>query len=555
MLDILLKGGMIFDGTGAAARRGDVGILDGRVAGIGEIADTSARETVVCTGSVVCPGFIDIHTHYDAQILWDNQLTPSSWLGVTTVLMGNCGFSIAPTRPAGRSMWIETMENVEAMSRPALEAGITWEFESFSEYLDLCADRKPALNVAALVGHTALRMFVMGADAYERPSNDHELSVMRHELVRSLEAGGRGFATSRSPAHVGPGGPSRSESNCGAVRSIRIGRCPFGLARPDAADGRWSRLRYGAIQGTRWRRTGQPVTWCSLHQGVEGGRHFELSDATTEARKNGADLWAQMSCLPVITQFALSRPYVLESVPAFGELSLVDADERYRRYGDPAWRRRAKEEVQANREGRTFEIDMDRLRISELPAGADESILGKSVGEIARESGEDAFDAFIEIGLSTELKANFDLVLFNADEDEVAELLSRPSTLLGLSDAGAHTSQLCDASFGPHLLGRFVRERKDFDLAYGIWRLTGHPASVLGLSDRGVLKTGSAADICVFDPVTISEGVRTRVADQPAGAERVIKTPTGVQHVLVNGTFIRRDGCPLDGTGAGHILR
>jgi N-acyl-D-aspartate/D-glutamate deacylase len=296
-----------------------------------------------------------------------------------------------------------------------------------------------------------------------------------------------------------------------------------------------------------------PVTWCSLHEGVQGGRHWELSDATSRARARGSDLWAQMSCLPVVSQFTLARPYVLESVPAFGELSALPVETRRASYRDASWRRRALEEITRNREGRTFAIDFERMVLAESASSPE--IVGRSVGELARDRGHQPMDVFVELGLEDGLATRFDLIMFNSNEDTVAQLLARDSTILGLSDAGAHTSQLCDASFAVHLLGRFVRERRDLDLEFAVWRLTGHPAEVFGFADRGLLKRGYVADVCVFNPATIGEGPRERVYDQPGGADRLIKQSIGVEHVLVNGTMIRRDGVPIANAAPGRVLR
>jgi len=550
-LDLLLTNGTVIDGSGQPAYRADVGLSGDRIVKVDALAETEAREVVDCSGLVVAPGFIDIHTHYDPQVLWDPALTPSSWFGVTTVLMGNCGFSIAPTREGDRQTCIETLENVEAMSKVALDTGIDWEFETFGEYLDAVARRPLALNVASMVGHTALRMYVMGPSAFTRPATTDEIREMQVVLEDSIASGACGFATSKSPSHVGAGGlpvPSRLAENDeifaladvfnNAGRGIlqTLGGPGFGIPE------------FSVVA----QRSGRPVTWCSLHEGVSGGAHWDLSKATQQAREEGVDLWAQMGCLPVVARFRLDHPYILESVRAFGELSSRPETERLDAYRDKAWRDRAFTEMVENKAGRTFEFDWSRMFVSE--SIAQEDLIGRRLSDLAEERGTSALDVMLDLALKEDLSTRYEFVLFNSDEDQVGALLRQDSTILGLSDAGAHASQLCDASYALHLLGHFVRERHEFSLEFGVWRLTGHPATALGFDERGFLRPGYIADVCVFDPNTIAELPSERVHDLPGGADRLIKRPVGVEHVLVNGTFIRRDGIQLD-SAPGRVLR
>jgi N-acyl-D-amino-acid deacylase len=551
MIDVLLHGGLVVDGSGSPGRRADVAIVGDRIAEIGQLGDAEARERVDCSGLVVSPGFIDIHTHYDPQVLWDPELTPSSWYGVTTVLMGNCGFSIAPTRPGDRGTCIETLENVEAMSGAALEAGIAWEFETFGEYLDAVQSRPLTLNVAAMVGHSALRMFAMGDAAFDRAADPDEISVMQSVLEESLAAGAHGFATSKSPSHVGSHGrpvPSRLATNDEIFSLADVFR--------GAGKGVLQTLGGPGYDIPEFRvladRCARPVTWCSLHQGVAGGRHWELSKATAEARRDGVDLWAQMGCLPVVAQFSLEQPYIMGSLPAFAELSAGSRAERLLAYQEPDWRSRALSELTENRAGLTFSFDWSRMTIVETKKHHD--LYGRSLADLATERGGSPLDVLVDLSLDEDLETRFQLVLFNSDEDEVGRLLSQDSTILGLSDAGAHASQLCDASYALHLLGHFVRERKEFPLEFGVWRLTGHPAGALDFEGRGLLEPDFVADVCVFDAATIAEGPLERVYDFPAGADRLIKRSVGISHVLVNGQFIRRNGEPTR-AAPGRIIR
>ena len=304
--DTILEGGTVVDGSGAAPVKADLAISGDRIAAIGDLSGAQAGERINCSGLAVSPGFIDIHTHYDPQILWDPDLTPTSWFGVTTIFLGNCGFTIAPMRPEGRDACIATLGNVEAMSVEALKAGISWEFETFKEYLEAIGRRKVGLNVASLVGHTALRMYALPDDP-NRAASDDEIRVMQKEIEAAMSAGAWGFSTSKSSAQVGFGGrpvPSRMSTieEIGALVDVLAGAgagIVQGVGGPGLGVPQFADLA---------RRSKRPVTWCSLHQGVDQGRHWEYSRQTAQMRSEGADIWAQMACAPIIGQFSWPVP-------------------------------------------------------------------------------------------------------------------------------------------------------------------------------------------------------------------------------------------------------
>jgi len=543
-MDLVLRGAQLVDGTGAAARRADVGIEDGRIAAVGDVPANGATQ-IDLDGLVLAPGFVDIHTHYDAQVLWDRDLTPSCWHGITTVVMGNCGFGIAPTRPEHRSTIARTLENVEGMSVEALEAGIPWSFESFPEYLDAVESSPTRLNVAAMIGHTPLRLYVLGDEATERPAKDEEVDRMRQLVVEALAAGALGFATSKSPTHAGAEGkpvPSRLAETDEVFR----------IAEALKAHGR------GVMQITPGaglfinefaeltKATGVPVSWTALLTGIgPPGTAVQLLDATAEA---GDNVWPQIACRPLVMQVTFEDPFAFSSIDAFKDVLEAPREQRAEVYADPAWRERARSGA-----GGVFAIKWDKTTIAETERHR--ALMGRAMTEIAEERGVVPLDAAIDLALEEGLKTRFRVVLANDDEDEVGKLLQDDRAVLGLSDAGAHASQLCDACFSTHLLSHWTREKGILSLEQAVWRLTGQPAQIFGITDRGLVKEGMAADLVAFDPASVGVTDLERVWDLPAGADRLIARSTGVEHVWVNGTPIRQNGEDVADARPGKLLR
>src|SRR5438034_1293123 len=426
---------MLIDGTGAPARRGDVGIRRGRIAALGAVSGPANR-VLDADGAAVSPGFVDIHTHYDAQVFWDRMLTISPWHGVTSVVMGNCGFGVAPTRPADRDLVLRTLESVEGMSLEALRAGIgaEWPFESFAEFLAAIERRGTAINAGALVGHTPVRLYGMGEEATEREASDEEIAAMRGLVRDALRAGALGFATSKSPTHVGWAGrpvPSRVAS----WREIEtlagcLGEAAGGVMQATIGPGLFLD-QFAAIQ----ERTHRPVSWTALLGGMLGpDGHRAVLEQSAALQARGVRVIPQVSC----------------------------------------------------------------------------------------------------------------------------RLLMHPATMIGLSDAGAHASQLCDACAPTELLGTWVRERGVLSLEEAVRRLTTQPAEVFGIADRGRLAPGLAADVTVFDPATVGCSPLRRVRDFPASADRLVSDARGIRAVVVNGVVVREDGRDAvdpEGPLPGRVLR
>jgi N-acyl-D-aspartate/D-glutamate deacylase len=553
--DLKITGGTIADGSGGPLRVGDVGIRDGTLVAVGDAPGSAAR-VIDARGRIVAPGFVDLHTHYDAQILWDPLLTISPWHGVTSVVMGNCGFGVAPTRPAHRGLILRTLEKVEGMSLASLEAGCgdEWPFETFPEYLDTVEARGSAINVAAFVGHTPLRMYVLGEEATERAATADETARMRALVREAIDAGAIGFASSKSPTHVGYAGkpvPSRLAEVDEITEIARaLGEAGRGIVQATAGAG-----FFIDELGVLSRAIGRPVTWTALLAGMLGpGSHRVFLDMSDKVRAAGADVIPQVSCRPLTFDFDLAEPFVFESLPVFQPVSAADRAGKIRLYRDPEFRRRFKESADGGRG--PFHQPWERMTISHAPGRAD--LEERALPEVARERGVHAADCMLDLALETDLAARFRFAIMNVDEDEVAELLQHEHTVLGLSDAGAHASQLCDACFSTHLLGHWVRERGTLSLERAVWMLTGRPAEVMGIGDRGRLAPGLAADVVVFDPDAVGAGALRRVHDLPAGADRLIADAYGIDAVVVNGTLVREHGedrVAVDGPLPGRLLR
>ena len=534
---ILIRGGTVIDGTGRPGYQADVAVEGGRIVAVGDEASEPAggpSRVLDAGGQVVAPGFIDIHTHYDAQVFWDRWLTPSAFHGVTTVVAGNCGFSIAPTRQDGVPLLARTLQHVEDMSFDTLAAGVPWsDFETFPQYLDAIEGRGVALNYGCYVGHTAVRLYVMGEDAYERDPSETELAAMQQAVADAMDAGAMGFASSASPTHNGDKGrpvPSRRAS----LDELRFLLDPLRARGKGVVallpGGNQKHPDVFALQ----RQVGRPFTWTALLTVQGYPYHEKVIEEHEAAWAEGVEVWPQVSCRPLVFQMNLEEPFTLNMRESFAKLMGSTREERIAAYRDPAWRAQAWADVETR-------FNWKSLSIAESDKRPD--LVGRKVLDLAEEQGKTPLDVILDISLEDDLHTRFWSVLANDDPEGIAWLLPRDHVLLGLADSGAHVSQLCDACFATDLLGNWVRDREVMPLERAIHKLTGEPARVYGLADRGTIEAGKAADICVFDPATVAPGPLRRIRDFPANGERLTAdSPQGVAHVLVNGTPIRVDG-------------
>jgi N-acyl-D-aspartate/D-glutamate deacylase len=539
---VLLRGGVLYDGTGDAPREADVAVEGDRIVGVAEPGSlTPSGEVVDLDGLALAPGFIDVHTHYDAQILWDGDLTPSSWHGVTSVVMGNCGFSVAPTRSEHRELIVRLLENVEGMSMDALEAGIDWCFETFPEYLAALDARPKRLNVGAFVGHSALRLFAVGPE--ERAATADEVATMQALLREAMAAGAIGFSTSRQPNHQGAFGrpvPSRfAEVDEVYALTEVLGDVGKGVVEVSIGPGLW--LEQFSELATNH---GVPVTWTALVA------RADKPGAALRTVERGAalpgEVYPQIACRPIVMQMDVLDPTPLGEVDEWKEALALPRAERAALYRDPAWRERARPttlEAWAHRWSKTS--------VQETSSHGD--VAGIPLADLAEQRGTTPFDLLLDLALTDEGTTRFEVVMDNDGDDELGDLLADERTLLGLSDAGAHASQLCDACWSTHLLGHWVREALPLEKA--VWRLTGQPHQAFRIADRGLVREGFFADLVAFDPATVGTTPVERVADQPGGADRLLIDSVGIVHQWVNGVATRRDGEELAGAAPGRLLR
>ena len=536
MADLVIRGGTVVDGTGAPGRVADVAIDGAVISGIG--ANLRGERELDASGCAVAPGFVDIHTHYDAQVFWDPRLRPSCYHGVTTVVAGNCGFAIAPTRPEHHDAIVGTLENVEDMDPATLKAGVEWDFETFPEYLNAVQKRGTALNFTVYAGHSALRLYVLGDAAYERAATPDEIERMAALVREALAVGAAGFSTSFSFAHRGVDGKPVPSRFAEADEVEALFRAAGDAGRGVILITPGPQCSYADVYD--WQpRIGRPFTYPLF--ALPAGRHLEPVALHEQGLAHGAEVWPQVTPRPLTMQFTLADPYSLNTGKVFGELLGGSRDQRIAAYRDPDWRARAA----ADLEDSPMKPRWDTFEVSESERFPE--LQGTRVSELARERGCSPLDVMCELAVAEDLKTRFRAYIANDDADEVGRLLTHEHVALGLSDAGAHVAQLCDAPLATDLLGTWVREREVLPLERAVRKLTGEPADMFRFVRRGYLREGNWADVCVFDPETVGTGPIRRVHDFPADGERLTaEEPTGVRHVLVNGTPIRVDGSQLD---------
>ncbi|MDJ0980856.1 MAG: amidohydrolase family protein [Kiloniellales bacterium] len=557
-MDMVIRGTTVFDGNGGARQEGcDVAVADGRIAALGPgLAVPPDAEVVDADGLALMPGIIDSHTHYDAQITWDPCLTPSPALGVSTAVIGNCGFTIAPCREADRDLVMRNLTQVEGMSLDALERGIDWSFETFPEYLDAIERRGTAANVAAFIGHSALRSYIMGPAAVERAAREDEVAAMAAIVREAMKVGAIGFATSTAPQHNGWGGrpmPSRLADDreldalVGAMAAS--GRGLFMLTKGDRSDVPYLE-RLAA-------KAGRPVMIAALlHNPTNPEGIFRELGQIAEARARGRELWGQVSCCPLTMDFTLASAYPLEGFAAWAPAMEVSGGALKRQLADPDFRAAVKAELDAPAGVRLFNGEWHKIELTEAARSENRHLEHRKVSKLAEEAGQHPLDWMLDFAISEDLASLFTAVLLNSDEEAVGRAIRDPNASVALSDAGAHLTFFCDAGFGLHLLGHWSRGLGVLSMEAAVQELTAKPAAIFRLPGRGRIAPGYAADLMLFDPERIDRGPKRRVHDLPGGAARLTTDAVGLHGLWVNGTrVVDRDGRMLSETRPGKLLR
>jgi N-acyl-D-amino-acid deacylase len=543
-VNTVLRNALVVDGSGAPGQRVDVGIEGGRIAAIGDI-DAGSAKVIDLDGLVLAPGFIDVHTHLDAQVLWDADVTPCSWYGVTTVVVGNCGFGIAPTRPEHRGEVGRIMESVEDMSYECLAEGVPWAaFETYPQYLDALEKAPKRLNVASMIGHTPVRLYVLGDDADQRTEvSDDELKQMRAIVDEALEAGAVGFATSRFPTANGRYGrpvPSRWATAdelyylASALRDAGHGVLMTAMG-PDMNPPDLARI------SAEWN---VPSTYAT-YSPKPGG---EEADDLVAIRDLNAPVFPQFLSRGMTAQLNFHKPFFFGSLPSFHEVLKAPFDQRAAIYTDPAWRAKASPEIE-ERYGKLLRDGTIVLNETHP------DLEGRNIGELVAERGGNLLDTVVQIALEDNLETRFQVQYEKPDSWIVKTMNVDIETIIGLGDAGAHSVQLADASQPVSILAHFVRDTGAVTLEHAIWRLARQPAELYGFDDRGRIEVGAVADLVAFDLATVGVGERERAFDLPAGAERLVVKATGIEHIWVNGVAVRHDGKDITGEWPGTLIR
>jgi N-acyl-D-amino-acid deacylase len=556
MADLVIRGVTIVDGLGHEPRRADLAVKDGRIAAIGEIKD-KATETIDADGLTLTPGIIDVHTHYDAQVTWDATLSPSPSLGVTTAVMGNCGFGIAPALPKSRDLVIRNLSVVEGMDLDALRTGIKWDFESFADYMAMLRRRGAYANLAVLAGHSTIRTAVMGEAASERKdATPEELAQMKAMVSEAMALGAIGLGASYSLNHSGYGGVpmpstiapmSELDALVGAMgaRGRGVVEIASGIKTPAELEPMAAKYGRPFFQGTG----------VAMYNEQAPERAIRMFDDCAAALHRGNGLYIQIPCQPLSFDFTMANAYPFYSHSAFDPIKAFAPEQLKAVFRDPSWRAKFRENAKNPQPGMIFQGNWDRVMVAVAQKPANAKYVNRYAAEIAQTEHRDPLDVVLDLSLDENLETAFLGRFLNVGDDGVARLLKHEAGVVALSDAGAHLIYMCDAGFGLHFLARWVRERGDFDIAEGVRRLTSHPADLYGIQNRGRIAVGAQADLLLFDPDTVGVSPAERVADLPGGGRRTIRRPTGVHGVFCNGvkTFDGKDYVK-HAKGPGHVL-
>ncbi len=551
MLDLIIRNARIADGLGSPLIEGDLAVKDGRVTDVGQVTGDSAAE-FDANGDVLAPGVIDLHTHYDAQLTWDQTASPAGALGVTTVVVGNCGFGIAPAPAAHREAILANLAEVEGMSLTSLKAGVDTNYESFGDYLDLLKQKGVYPNVAVLASHTVFRTVVMGDESSERAATDAELAQITALFREAMDAGAIGLGSSSNENHRGAGGiPIASRlADDDEFRSLAAVMADY--------DHGVFMATFGEKHGIPFleeltRISGRPGFYAPMfHFAHQPDRASNIMAQAEDARHRGLPVYTQGSCQPLSLSFTLDKAYILKAMEHWP--ATEDHGELRQIFSDPGFRDAFRQTLKSDDSQHVFKGRWDWVPITITGLDKNKDLEGRTVAEVAAERGVDPFDLFLDLGLEEDFATKYTFYLLNMEEDGVAPLLVNDGTLISLSDAGAHNSLLCDAGYAMHLFGHWTREKGLFDLPTAIRKVTSDPADTYGIIDRGQLTPGAWADMILFDPETIGITKMERHFDLPAGGERLLRRAPGLKGTWVNGVQVFDGTHYLDVPAPGEVL-
>src|SRR5262245_15371932 len=560
--DLVIKNGTVVDGSGLPRYCADVGVRQGKIAAIGRIRE-SAREVLDAEGHVVAPGFVDGHTHMDAQIFWDPLGTSSCWHGITSVVMGNCGFTLAPCAAADKHLVVRNLQRAEDIPPAAMAAGIEWRWTTFPEFLDTLDSLPKGINYAGYIGHSALRTYVMGERAFGETATEADLAAMERELRDALRAGAIGFTTSRSPAHETPDSrPVASRAApwdevrrlVGVMGEMNAGLFELAGEGVDRAPGDPGlrdyhvRLRDLAVE------TGRPVTFGVFSRRAAPDVWRAYLALIEETAAAGGRMVAQVHRRWLRSPLSFKTPLPFDHLPVWNELRALPLDQQRHRLRDPELRKKLIEATSARSDRRALgteaqPADYDWIQVFDTVEGPH-----RVVAEVARERGQHPAETMIDLALAPDLDLFFLQPIANENQDWALELMRHPRTVTTFSDSGAHVSQLMDSSLQTHLFSHWVRAKQAFTLEEAVRMVSFVPATLWGFAERGLIRPGMAADLVVFDPDTIAAEMPEVVDDLPAGARRLIQRTRGIAATVVNGEILFREG---KHTGAlpGRLLR
>ena len=556
MYDLVIEDARICDGTGRPSIFGSVAVEGGRIASVGVERGLAAKRTIRADGLALAPGFVDPHTHYDAQVSWDPLVSCSSWHGITTVVMGNCGVGVAPVAPSQRDVLMWDLVNVEAIPFEVMQRGIDWQWETHPEYLDALQQRGLGINVASIAALTPIRHYVLGEASFERAATDDEITKMASIFRQALRAGAFGFSTTTLNNHIGYEGrplACRNASDdelralCRVMREEGHGSIEVALtASGGMSDDEHDLLQLLVSESQR------PVTFLALFNRTGKPRSYLEIVNKIKPILGWDRAVPQVACRPIRVQFGMRNPFVFAVYTSFHPVFNKSPEEQVRMYADPGFRAKLREEMG---HGRSFVTQWDRMTLIDATQEQVRAHVAskKTVADIARELDKDPLDTFLDLGIA-DLDILYDLEALNFEPEGVRNLVSDPRFMIGLSDGGAHVDQLCDAGYATYLLGHWVREQQTLTLEEGVRRLTSVPADFFGVPDRGRIAPGLVADLTLFDPDTVAALDPEYVYDLPGGGKRFVAEAVGIKNTIVSGQVLYEDD-KYQGGLPGQVLR